>query len=107
VGRGKAARIEKPTDLPAGHKYIQWRVENIDELAVFLEPFVCRLRKILGDQILVIFPGGGSLQLSPGDCLIVIPRQTETQTDKLGVVHAGTTPKYRNLETLNGSHLQH
>jgi len=94
-------------DLPSGIKYIQWRVENIDDVARFLEPFVCRLRKILGDQIIVIFPGGGNLQLSPGDCLVVIPKESETQTDKLGVIHAKTTPAYREIETLNGSHLEH
>ena len=103
--QGKAAQIERLTDLPKGLKYIQWRVENIDELAVFLEPFVCRIRRILGDQIIVIFPGGGNLQLSPGDCLVVQPRASELQSDKLGVIHAKTTPAYRETETLKRSHL--
>ena len=104
MGSGKASQIALPTDLPANLNYIQWRVENIDELAVFLEPFVCRIRKVLGDQIVVIFPGGSSIQLSPGDCLVIME---ENGVEMLGVIHAETTPRYRNLETLNGSHLTH
>jgi len=98
VGRGKAARIEKPTDLPKGAHYVQWRVENADELAIFLEPFVCRLRRIIGDQMLVIFPGGSNLQLSPGDVLLVLPRTKRNPIDKLGVIHAKTTPALRESE---------
>lgn len=105
--RGKAAQIDKPTDLPKGLAYVQWRVENIDEVAQFLEPFVCRIRKILGDQIIVVFPGGGSTQLSPGDCLVIFPRTKVNPVDKLGVIYAKTTPAYRETETLEGSHLQH
>lgn len=104
MGRGKASKIAKPIDLPAGIKYIQWRVENADAVAVFLEPFVCRMRRILGDQLVVLFPGGGSIQLSPGDCLII---SQDSDVERLGVIWAKTTPSYRNIETLNGSHLQH
>jgi hypothetical protein len=104
MGRGKASQIALPTDLPSGLKYIQWRVENIDEVAEFLEPFVCRMRKVLGDQVVVMFPGGGSIQLSPGDCLVVI---SDGDREGLGVIHAETTPKYREIETLNRSHLEH
>ena len=104
MGRGKASQIARPSDLPDDLKFMQWRVENIDEMAAFLEPFVCRIRKILGDQIVVMFPGGGSIQLSPGDCLVIVP---DGDSEKLGVVYAETTPKYRNIETLNGSHLEH
>ena len=106
-GQGKAAQIDRPTDLPKGLAYVQWRVENPDEVAVFLEPFVCRIRRVLGDQIIVIFPGGGNLQLSPGDCLVVLPRTKANHSDKLGVIHAKTTPAYRETETLERSHLDH
>ena len=107
VGQGKASKIAKPTDLPKGVHSVQWRVENADELAQFLEPFVCRLRRILGDQMLVIFPGGSNIQLSPGDCLVVMPRTKENPNDKLGVIYAKTTPAYREIETLKRSHLEH
>jgi len=107
VGKGPASKIAKPTDLPKGLAYVQWRVENADELAVFLEPFVCRLRRILGDQMTVIFPGGSSLQLSPGDCLVVLPRTSAVQYDKLGVIHAKTTPAYRETEEPDPLGLKH
>jgi len=106
VGQGKAAQIDKPTDLPKGLAFVQWRVENIDDVAEFLEPFVCRIRRILGDQIIVVFPGGGNIQLSPGDCLVVLPRTRTNPNDKLGVIHAKTTPAYREVETTKRSHLE-
>lgn len=105
MGRGKASKIAMPSNLPAGLKYIQWRVENHEDLAVFLEPFVCRIRRVLGDQMVVIFPGGGSLQLSPGDCLVIMPEGPEGN-ERLGVLHAASTLAYRNVETLKRSHLE-
>jgi len=94
-------------DLPNGLKYVQWQVENIDDLVVFLEPFVCRLRRALGDQLLVQSIGGSTLQLSPGDLLVIEPATIAHPHDRLGVVRSPVSHKWRETETLEPSHIQH
>jgi hypothetical protein len=65
------------------------------------------MRRIIGNQMLVIFPGGGNIQLSPGDCLCILPRTTASPSDKLGVVYAKTTPTYRETEEPDPLGLKH
>lgn len=88
-GRGVAAAIPMPRDLPKVDKYIQWRVENQEEFARFLEPFMVRIKPIPGDQLLIQGAiTGMDLQISPGDVLIL-------NNDQLGVVRIPESEKYR------------
>ena len=59
-----------PRDLPKVDSYVQWRVENEEEVARFLEPFMCRMKAIPGHQLLIqgAFTGM-EIQVSPGDVL--------------------------------------
>lgn len=104
MGRGKAAGIDAPVDLPKGWRWVQWRVENIDELARFLEGFDVRMRPIPGDGMLVQARYTHmNLQLSPGDVLIVKPA-VDDSGEQLGMIHAKTAIEHRESEDL---HLQH
>ena len=88
-GRGPAFHIARPADLPPGVAFIQWRVENLEEMTRFLEPFMVRIMPIPGDQLMIQGAlTAMDLQISPGDCLIV-------HNDKLGVVRVPESAKYR------------
>ena len=88
-GRGVAAAIPLPRDLPKADSYVQWRVENQEEFARFLEPFMCRIKPIPGDQLLVQGAiTGMDIQVSPGDVLIL-------KDGRLGVVRIPESEKYR------------
>ncbi len=63
-------KLELPADMPP-IPYVQWRVENLEEVDRFLEDFHVRIKLIPGDQLLVQGHGKMSLQLSPGDCLVL------------------------------------
>jgi hypothetical protein len=99
MGRGKASGFDDPVDLPKGWKWVQWRVENADELAVFLEDFVVRMRRAPGDHMLIQSPGdrGMNLQLSPGDVLVIRPAEDESG-EQLGVIHSPQAVEYRESE---------
>jgi len=99
VRRGKAAQID-PIDVPKGWKYVQWKVENPDELAVFLEPFVVRMRRAPGDHMLIQSPGGMNLQLSPGDCLVIKPATIDCPNEQLGVIHSPMAKHHRESESI-------
>ncbi len=88
-GRGVAASIPVPRDLPQVDAYIQWRVENQEEVARFLEDFMCRIRPIPGDQLLIqgAFTGA-DIQVSPGDVLVL-------NNGRLGVVRIPESAKFR------------
>ena len=88
-GRGIAAAIPLPRDLPEVDSYIQWRVENQEEFARFLEPFMVRIKPIPGDQLLIqgAFTGM-DLQISPGDVLVL-------KDNRLGVVRIPESAKFR------------
>ena len=104
MGRGKASKIDDPVDLPAGWKYIQWRVENAEDLAIFLEEWDVRMRRAPGDHMLVQGRYTGlSLQLSPGDILIIKPA-TDSWPEQRGMIHSKNAIHHRESETL---HLQH
>lgn len=88
-GRGVAAAIPLPRDLPQVDAYIQWRVENQEEVARFLEDFMVRIKPIPGDQLLIqgAFTGM-DIQVSPGDVLVLNKGQ-------LGVVRIPESAKFR------------
>lgn len=111
MASGKAANIEQPVDLPSGWKWIQWKVENADELAVFLEDFVVRMRRAPGDHMLIQAPGGlMTLQLSPGDVLVIRPA-VDDSGEQLGVIKSSHSDEFKESETphliLPGSTTQH
>lgn len=88
-GRGVAASIPMPRDLPKVDSYVQWRVENEEEVARFLEPFMCRMKAIPGNQLLIqgAFTGM-EIQVSPGDVLCL-------KDGQLGLVRIPESKKYR------------
>ena len=100
MGRGKASGIAAPVDLPKGWRWVQWKVENPDELAEFLEPFVVRMRRAPGDHMLIQSPGphGMNLQLSPGDVLVCRPAEDDSG-EQLAVIHSAQAREYRESET--------
>lgn len=100
MGRGKASQLEQNIELPKGWRGVQWLVENADELAVFLEPFVVRMRRAPGDHMLIQSPGahGMNLQLSPGDVLVILPA-TDNTGEKLGVVKSSLSDQFKESET--------
>lgn len=109
MGRGKAAGIAEPTDIPKGWKWVQWRVENPDELAVFLEDFVVRMRRAPGDHMLIQSPSKGplpgmNLQLSPGDCLVIRPAEDDSG-EQLAVIHSSAAVHHRESELILPSDL--
>ena len=96
--------LPRPTDMP-DVPWIQWRVENVDEMYRFLEDeivnkFNVRLRmlRIPGDQILIQTAVLNSdLQISPGDCLVI----TEFNgLPRLGVVRAKSSVPIREADGL-------
>ena len=88
-GRGIAASIPMPRDLPKVDDYIQWRVENEEEVARFLEPFMVRIKALPGNQIMIqgAFTGM-DIQVSPGDVLVL-------KDNQLGVVRIPESAKFR------------
>lgn len=88
-GRGVAASIPLPRDLPKVDAYIQWRVENEEEVARFLEDFMVRMVAIPGNQLLIqgAFTGM-DIQVSPGDVLCL-------KNGQLGVVRIPESAKFR------------
>jgi hypothetical protein len=88
-GRGVAASIPLPRDLPQVDAYVQWRVENQEEVARFLEEFMVRIKPIPGDQLLIQGAiTGADLQVSPGDVIVLNGNQ-------LGIVRIPESEKYR------------
>ena len=64
--------------------WIQWRVENTDEMLRFLEPYECRMIPIPGDQLLIQTRWThGDIQLSPGDSLVIMEYEGR---ERLGVI---------------------
>ena len=103
MGRGKAASLSSalgPVELPYGWRGIQWRVENPDELAVFLEDFMVRMRRAPGDLMLIQSPGekGLNLTLYPGDILVIRPALDDSG-EQLGLVRSKLAHHFANSET--------
>jgi len=82
-------KLPVPTDMP-DVPWIQWRVENVEELVRFLEDFEVDIRRVPGDQVIIRTPVLNSdIQLSPGDCLVIVQQATPFgPRPRLGVVRA-------------------
>lgn len=97
-------RLEKPTDMP-DLPWIQWRVENVDEMYQFLEDQIAnkfnvqvRMVNIPGDQVLIQTTVlNADLQLSPGDCLVIHP---DAGRPRLGIVRAANSVPHREADGL-------
>ncbi len=104
-------RLPRPSDLP-DIPWVQWRVENGEEIARFLEDFIVRIKPIPNDQLLI--QGAFTkldLQLSPGDCLVLWPATAEHPHEQLGVIRAPESVPFREADGLkdhsNMSRLKH
>lgn len=104
VNQGYLNRLEKPTDMPKV-PWVQWRVENIDELAEWIERHVAtpfnvpvRFLPALGHQIVLQTDIVNSdLQLSPGDCLVL---HEHNGRPRLGIVRARNSVPFREADGL-------
>lgn len=104
-------RLPRPSDLP-DVPWVQWRVENVEEMARFLEDFVVRMVPIPGDQLLIQSAAGkGGIQLSPGDVLVLWPATAVHRSPQLGVVRAPESVPFREADGIkdhsNMSRLKH
>ena len=78
--------------------WIQWRVENVEEMLRFLEPYEVRMVAIPGDQLLIQTRWTrGDIQLAPGDSLIVVEQDG---MPRLGVIRVPAS-----LQTREGDNL--
>lgn len=76
--------------------WVQWQIENIEEIERFLEPYQVYTRRIPGNQLLVLgIINAMSLQLSPGDCLVLHPPTHEYPHDRLGVIRVPESVMHR------------
>lgn len=101
MGKGKASYLKQHLpNMPKGWKWVQWLVENPDELAVFLEDHVVRMRRAPGDLMLVQSPGerGMNLTLYPGDVLVLAPTP-DGSGERLGVVRSELAKHFAESET--------
>jgi hypothetical protein len=102
--QGYLNRLAKPSDMP-DLPWIQWRVENIEEMARFIEEqivnkfnAIVRCVNIPGNQLLIQTPIMNSdIQLSPGDCLVIHPHMGRP---RLGIVRARNSVPFREADGL-------
>lgn len=93
--------VSDEIDLPKGWRAIQWQVENADDLAVFLEDYDVRMRRMPGDGMLIQGRHKGmSIQLMPGCCLVIRPAEDDSG-EQLGVIHGPNYAEYVESETLH------
>ena len=96
--------LERPVDMP-DVPWIQWRVENVEEMYRFLEDEIAnkfdvrvRMVNIPGHQILIQTAVLNSdLQLSPGDCLVIADYNGQP---RLGVVRSAKSVPFREADGL-------
>ncbi len=101
VTQGFLNRLPRPTDMP-DVPWVQWRVENVEEMARFLEDFMVRMRPALGDQLIVQTAfTKGDIQLSPGDCLVLMENQGRK---RLGVVRVPASLQVREGDGMKKEH---
>jgi hypothetical protein len=101
VGKGKADYLRQQLpNMPKGWRWVQWLVENPDELAVFLEDFLVRMRRAPGDLMLIQSPGEGGMNLTlyPGDVLVVRPALDDSG-EQLGVIRSKLAHHFAESET--------
>lgn len=90
-------RLERPTDMP-DVPWVQWRVENLEEMMRFLENFEVRVGRIPGDQLLIQTRWTrADIQLAPGDSLVLMENEGR---QRLGVVRVPES-----LQTMEGDGL--
>lgn len=95
--------LPRPKDLP-DVPWVQWRVENVEEMARFLEDFMVRMVPIPGDQLLIQTAfTRGDIQLSPGDCLVLWPATAERPNEQLGVIRAPESILHREADGIKDS----
>jgi hypothetical protein len=91
-------RLPRPDDLP-DIPWVQWRVENQEEVARFLEDFMVRIKRVPGDQLLVQTAfTKGDIQLSPGDVLVIRPATAENPNERLGVIRTPNSVAHREAD---------
>jgi len=95
--------LPRPSDLP-DVPWVQWRVENDDEMLRFLEDFEVRMMRIPGDQLLIQAAfAKDDIQLSPGDCLVLWPITAERPNEQLGVIRAPDSVPFREADGIKDS----
>ena len=99
ITQGKLNRLEAPTDMP-DIPWIQWRVENVEEMTRFLENYEVRMKRIPGDQLLIqTRHTRGDIQLAPGDSLVIT-------SDFAGRPRLGVVRRPESVQVMEGDGLQ-
>jgi hypothetical protein len=90
--------LPRPSDLP-DVPWVQWRVENKDEVARFLEDFMVRIKPIPGDQLLIQSSFTKmDIQVSPGDCIVLWPATAERPSERLGLIRSPNSLQHREVD---------
>ena len=101
VTQGFLNRLPRPSDMP-DVPWVQWRVENLEEMARFLEDFMVRMKTVPGDQLVVQTAfTKGDIQLSPGDCLVLMENEGRK---RLGVVRVPASLQVREGDGMKKEH---
>lgn len=95
-------RLALPDDMP-DVPWVQWRVENLEEMADFIEKNIStplgvnvRVHHVPGCQLVLqteVF--NSDIQLSPGDCLVI---HQHNGRPRLGVVRARESVPFREAD---------
>lgn len=102
IDQGYLNRLEAPTDMP-DLPWIQWRVENLEEMADFIAKQIVdrlgskvRVIQVPGDQLVIqtLFLNS-DIQLSPGDCLVI---HEHLGRPRLGIVRAASSVPLREAD---------
>ena len=102
--QGYLNSLAQPSDMP-DLPWIQWRVENIEEMARFIEEQIVnrfgamvRCVNIPGNQLLIqTYVTNSDIQLSPGDCLVI---HAQNGRPRLGIVRARNSVPFREADGL-------
>jgi len=82
--------------------WIQWRVENLEEMHRFLEDYQVRMVPVPGDQLVIQTAWTkGDIQLSPGDCLALMEHEGRK---RLAVVRVPASLQVREGDGLKREH---
>ena len=95
--QGHLNRLPRKEDLP-DIPCVQWRVENREEIARFLEAYEVRIVDVPGNQLVIQTPIINSdIQLSPGDYLVL---EQNGERERLGVVRVRDSVPFREADGL-------